>query len=161
MPAAEEIARQNIDRQLAAAGWLAQDYRALNLAAGPGIAVREFPLSTGEADYLLYADGKVIAVVEAKPEGHIAEQAEIVAEVDRRLSVADAAETQVEHALQRAARLRQAILKRAFEGKLVPQDPTDEPAERLLEQACAGVGADTVTFTKATARKRGRTRASA
>jgi type I restriction enzyme S subunit len=64
----------------------------------------------------------------------LAEQAEIVAEVDRRLSVADAAETQVEHALQRAARLRQAILKRAFEGKLVPQDPTDEPAAALLEQ---------------------------
>ncbi len=54
------------------------------------------------------------------------EQAQIVAEVDRRLSVADAAETQIEHALQRAARLRQAILKRAFEGKLVLQDPTDE-----------------------------------
>ena len=50
-----------------------------------------------------------------------AEQAEIVAEVDRRISVADAAETQVEHALQRAVRVRQAILKRAFEGKLVSQ----------------------------------------
>ncbi|HEX2837098.1 MAG TPA: restriction endonuclease subunit S [Phycisphaerales bacterium] len=59
----------------------------------------------------------------------VAEQAEIVAEVDRRLSVADAAETQVEHALQRAARLRQAILKRAFEGKLVPQDPLTSPAD--------------------------------
>lgn len=88
----------------------------------------------------------------------IAEQAEIVAEVDRRLSVAHAAETQVEHALQRAARLRQAILKRAFEGKLVPQDPTDEPAEKLVEQVSAGVGADTVTSTKAAAKKRGRTR---
>jgi type I restriction enzyme, S subunit len=64
----------------------------------------------------------------------LAEQAQIVAEVDRRLSVADAAETQVEHALQRAARLRQAILKRAFEGKLVPQDPTDEPAAALRER---------------------------
>lgn len=64
----------------------------------------------------------------------LAEQAEIVAEVDRRLSVADAAEQQVEHALQRAARLRQAILKRAFDGKLVPQDPTDEPAAVLLDR---------------------------
>jgi type I restriction enzyme, S subunit len=72
----------------------------------------------------------------------LAEQAEIVAEVDRRISVADAAETQVEHALQRAARLRQAILKRAFEGKLVPQDPTDEPAAALLDRIKAGGGSN-------------------
>ncbi|MCC7291470.1 MAG: restriction endonuclease subunit S [Phycisphaerales bacterium] len=64
----------------------------------------------------------------------LAEQSEIVAEVDRRLSVADAAEVQVEHALQRAARLRQSILKRAFEGRLVDQDPSDEPAAALLER---------------------------
>lgn len=34
--------------------------------------------------------------------------------------------------LKRAARLRQSILKRAFEGRLVAQDPSDEPAEELL-----------------------------
>jgi type I restriction enzyme S subunit len=70
----------------------------------------------------------------ALPLPPLAEQAEIVAEVDRRLSVADAAEVQVEHALQRAARLRQSILKLAFEGQLVPQDPQDEPAEVLLQR---------------------------
>lgn len=41
----------------------------MNISAGLGVAVREFPLSTGEADYLLYADGRAIGVVEAKPEG--------------------------------------------------------------------------------------------
>ena len=60
------------------------------------------------------------------------EQDEIVAEVDRRLSVVDEIEAQVDANLKRAARLRQGILKRAFEGRLVPQDPTDEPADKLL-----------------------------
>jgi type I restriction enzyme R subunit len=36
----------------------------LNISAGPGVAVREFPLEDGEADYLLYADGQAIAVIE-------------------------------------------------------------------------------------------------
>ena len=66
----EQQARQEIDRQLVAAGWLVQDHKAMNLGAGPGIAVREFPLDTGPVDYLLYAGGKVIGVIEAKPEGH-------------------------------------------------------------------------------------------
>jgi type I restriction enzyme R subunit len=42
----------------------------MDISAGPGVAVREFPLDDGEADYLLYADGKVIGVIEAKPEEH-------------------------------------------------------------------------------------------
>ena len=40
----------------------------------------------------------------------------------------------IEKSLLRSARLRQAILKNAFEGKLVPQDPNDEPAEKLVER---------------------------
>ena len=55
-------------------------------------------------------------------------------EVERRLSIVDEIEAQVDANLKRAARLRQGILKRAFEGRLVPQDPTDEPAEKLLER---------------------------
>src|SRR3984957_845922 len=66
----EQKARQEIDRQLQQCGWVVQTYRDMNMSAGLGIAVREFPLKSGFADYMLYADCKAVGVVEAKPEGH-------------------------------------------------------------------------------------------
>lgn len=64
----------------------------------------------------------------------LAEQRRIVAEVERRLSVADEVARTVEQSLAQAQRLRQSILKKAFEGKLVAQDANDEPAGLLLEK---------------------------
>ena len=64
----------------------------------------------------------------------VEEQSQIIREVEERLSIAAKADEQIEADLRRADRLRQSILKRAFEGQLVPQDASDEPAERLLER---------------------------
>lgn len=71
MPKPEEEARKRIDAALGLVGWAIQDRDAVNLAAGPGVAVREFPLKTGHgfADYLLYVGGKAVGAIEAKPEG--------------------------------------------------------------------------------------------
>src|SRR5689334_7848265 len=66
----EQKARQRIDQQLAQCGWLVQDYADMNISAGAGVAVREFPLKTGAADYMLYADCRALGIIEAKPEGH-------------------------------------------------------------------------------------------
>ncbi|XES77670.1 MAG: type I restriction-modification enzyme R subunit C-terminal domain-containing protein [Candidatus Bathyarchaeia archaeon] len=69
MTTPEERARRKIDTQLKAAGWQVQDFKDLNLGAGLGVAVREFPLTCGEADYLLFVDRRAVGALEAKPEG--------------------------------------------------------------------------------------------
>ena len=69
MEQAEQVSRKNIDRMLTASGWQVQDFSKLNLGAASGVAIREFPLKNGFADYLLFVNRLAAGVIEAKKEG--------------------------------------------------------------------------------------------
>ena len=62
----EQKAREMIDKELTQSGWIVQDMKQLNLLAGLGVAVREFPTSTGPVDYALFVEGIPVGIVEAK-----------------------------------------------------------------------------------------------
>ena len=62
----EEKARCVIDDKLRQSGWVIQDLNKLNLSVSLGVAIREFPTSTGEVDYALFVDGRPVGIVEAK-----------------------------------------------------------------------------------------------
>ncbi|MBK6589379.1 MAG: DEAD/DEAH box helicase family protein [Acidobacteria bacterium] len=64
----EQLARDNIDAQLVACGWVVQRKNEINLAANDGVAVREYQTDVGPADYVLFVDKKPVGVIEAKPE---------------------------------------------------------------------------------------------
>ena len=64
----EQLARDEIDKPLIACGWVIQDKKTFNLAAGLGVAIREFQTSVGPADYILFVHGKPVGLIEAKRE---------------------------------------------------------------------------------------------
>ena len=81
-PTPEQQARQQIDAALEEGGWIIQDRADMNLAAGPGVAVREFKMAAGHgfADYLLFVQGKAVGVLEAKPAGYALTNVELQAD---------------------------------------------------------------------------------
>ena len=85
------------------------------------------------------------------------EQAEIIRILDARLEAAEALDKEVDASFARADALRQSILKKAFAGKLVPQDPTDEPAQALLARIRASRGGDSTKKPRRRARRRAST----
>ena len=65
----EQRARRQIDAMLVGSGWAVQDRKDMNLAAAPGVAVRELPTGAGPADYALFLGDRLVGVVEAKRAG--------------------------------------------------------------------------------------------
>jgi type I restriction enzyme, S subunit len=110
------------------------DRRWLHRALSSSVARRQLSaMATGTSDSMRnVSQEKIESVVLPLPP--LCEQEEIVAEIEERISVTFVGQEQVDHGLRRAALLRQCILKHAFEGKLVPQDPNDERASVLLER---------------------------
>ena len=88
----------------------------------------------------------------------IEEQREIARILEKTFSLLDATEANIVQELEKADALRQSILKKAFTGQLVPQDPNDEPASLLLDRIKAAKAAQGQNNTRA---KRRRTAATA
>lgn len=64
----EQLARDRIDDQLTACGCILQNKNSINLAAGIGIAIREYQTNAGPADYILFVNKKPVGLIEAKRE---------------------------------------------------------------------------------------------
>lgn len=62
----EQLARDTIDAQLVASGWTIQNKNTVNLAAGTGVAVREYQTDIGPADYVLFVQQQPVGIIEAK-----------------------------------------------------------------------------------------------
>jgi type I restriction enzyme, S subunit len=78
----------------------------------------------------------------------LAEQARITSEVEELVSIGPSCSTIAQHSQKRAGRLRQSILKWAFEGRLADQDPSDEPASVLFERIRSETSASRQTASK-------------
>jgi type I restriction enzyme S subunit len=162
----EQRARQQIDARLDAAGWTVQHRSAMNLGAGPGVAVREVRTGAGPADYALFlgnlrrgggvfgagkqttnlasiSSSRLKALPVPLPPLRLQER--IIAAVETHFSRLDAAVASLTRAKANAKRARASVLKAAVEGRLVPTEAAlaraegrdYEPASTLLARILA------------------------
>ena len=110
------------------------EYLMLCLWGGPSVRNQLFGEVKGQTRPGI--NGEILRRVKV-PLPLLDQQRDIVTEVERRLSVVEAAEATVAANLGRAEKLRQAVLRKAFAGGLVAQDPSDEPAAALLARIVA------------------------
>lgn len=106
-------------------------YYFFSFAAAAGLLEKHFTGST-----IKHLTGTALAEVPL-PACSPFEQSEIVCLLDGRLSVVDELQADIQAAFASADLLRQSILRDAFSGRLVPQDPNDEPAAALLQRISA------------------------
>lgn len=128
------------------------DYLELALNARPITDAIE-RAKTGSSDSGLNLTHKRFQAIQI-PVPSLDEQREIIEKSDEKHSQITVMQAEVERGLRRADRLRQAILKAAFEGKLVPQNPDDEPASELLARIQAEAEAEIAAAPKRKPRKR-------
>jgi type I restriction enzyme, S subunit len=117
------------------------DLNTMGVLPGPDLDARYLACWFDTVDLRPLSDGSNVPQINHPdiaplqlPVPPIAEQQRIVATLESQLSLIDAQAQAIDQALKRSAALRRAILERAFTGRLVPQDPNDEPAEVLLER---------------------------
>ncbi len=122
----DKLIRVVVDR-----GEAIPDYVAIAVNFGTGRREVEARLKT-TAGQVGIAGGQLRTVEIPLPP--LDEQERLVSEVDRQRAVCREVIMTIDHALTRSSRLRRAVLERAFSGRLVPQNPNDEPASVLLER---------------------------
>ncbi len=128
----EQIARDNIDVMLRAAGWSVQNKDDFDFRAGEGQAIREYQTDTGPADYVLFVDRKPVGVIEARKETP-GQNITLIEEQTGDYSVAKIKWIQsIGDSLPSLYKATDAHTR--LTGQPVPQGPKDDPATELLSR---------------------------
>lgn len=113
---------------------LATEYHSKFISHWGNTFGREYFEKGGKQTTNLASINKTVLGLFPVPMPSMQEQQEIISVLEDKMSVIESLENEVKNALMKSEVMRQSILKKAFSGELVPQDPNDEPASTLLEK---------------------------